>query len=187
MEDGNEISPGASLGRRVRDFSEFNGWSLRNVTERTGLSIGLNSFIERGLASLSFRSLRLLAGALEVPMERFSEAQQTSPKNTPSRALKREQRHSLRFSHQGMSIQIASFPEAKNLQPFIVELEPGAGSGGEMDNHEGDEAGNVLSEKIEFWLDQDHLVLTEGNLFQFWPKHGTVTIIPVLFRPTSYG
>ena len=167
MEDLNELSHDALLGRRMREFRKAGGWSLRFVAERAGLSISLISLIERGLASPSIRSLRLIAGALEIPMERFFDAQQATQKITPSRVLKPEQRRSLRLAHQGISIQIASPPEAENLQIFVVELEPGGGSGGEMDHHEGEEAGLVLSGKIEFWLDQDHLVLMEGDSFQF--------------------
>lgn len=167
---GDETGHDSSLGHRMREFRKSRGWSLRFVAARAGLSIGLISLIERGRTSPSIRSLRLLAGALEVPMDRFFLDQQAPPESTPSYVLKPGQRRSLRLAHQGMSIQIASPPNAENMQMFVVELEPGGGSGNEMDQHEGEEAGLVISGKIEFWLDQDHLVLTEGDTFQFPAK-----------------
>ena len=156
----------SSLGSRMRAIRKSRGWSLQKVADRAGLSIGLISLIERGRSSPSIRSLRLLAASLEVPMERFFVDQQPTGLTT-RHVLTPEQRRSLNLDDQGMSIQIASPANAEQLQIFVVELEPNGGSGGKMDQHEGEEAGLVLSGKVEFWLGPDHHVLTEGDTFQY--------------------
>ena len=181
MNDAAGLDDDNSLGRRMREFRKSHGWSLRSMADRAGLSIGLISLIERGRSSPSIRSLRLLAGALEVPMEWFFQDRRATMKTTHSQVLRSGQRRSLRLAGQGISIQIASPPKTEKLQMFVVELEPGGGSGGEMDQHQGEEAGLVISGEIEFWLGHDHLLLSEGDSFQFsartphrYHNHGVV-------------
>ena len=167
MNDAAGLDDDSSLGRRMREFHKSHGWSLRSMADRAGLSIGLISLIECGRSSPSIRSLRLLSGALEVPMEWFFQDPRASTKITHSQVLRPGQRRSLRLAGQGISIQTASPPKTEKLQMFMIDIEPGGGSGAEMDQHDGEEAGVVLSGKIEFWLRDDHLVLNEGDSFQF--------------------
>ena len=59
------------IGLRIHHRRSEKGYSIRELTERAGLSPAFISQIERGKVSASLDSLRSLAGALDVPMAYF--------------------------------------------------------------------------------------------------------------------
>ena len=55
------------LGEQVRNVRKSRGITLKELAERTGLSIGYISQIERDLTDPSLSTLRKLSEALDVP------------------------------------------------------------------------------------------------------------------------
>lgn len=53
------------VGVRIRRFRLAAGWTLRQLAERTGLSIGFLSQVERGLSSIALSTLREVAAAFD--------------------------------------------------------------------------------------------------------------------------
>src|SRR6267378_3772584 len=62
------------LGETVRLLRQRAGFSIQDVANRTGLSTGMISQLERARAMPSVRTLRLLSIALDVPISYFFEA-----------------------------------------------------------------------------------------------------------------
>src|ERR1700694_5195530 len=62
------------LGATVRLLRQRAGFSIQAVANRTGLSTGMISQLERARAMPSVRTLRLLSVALHVPISYFFEA-----------------------------------------------------------------------------------------------------------------
>jgi transcriptional regulator with XRE-family HTH domain len=56
------------LGQRIRQLRSGHGLTLTALAEATGLSTGLISQVERGLADPSLETLRRVAKVLEVPL-----------------------------------------------------------------------------------------------------------------------
>ncbi|RKQ84506.1 transcriptional regulator with XRE-family HTH domain [Mycolicibacterium mucogenicum 261Sha1.1M5] len=63
----------AALGRELRDERQRQGLSLNALSQRSGVSFGLISQLERGLGNPSFLALKRLAEALGIPISRFLE------------------------------------------------------------------------------------------------------------------
>lgn len=63
----------ARLGETVRLLRQRAGLSIQDVANKTGLSNGMISQLERARAMPSIRTLRLLSIALEVPISYFFE------------------------------------------------------------------------------------------------------------------
>src|SRR5512134_2568017 len=61
------------LGETVRLLRQRAGLSIQDVANRTGLSTGMISQLERARATPSVRTLRLLSVALGVPITYFFE------------------------------------------------------------------------------------------------------------------
>ncbi len=59
------------IGLRIHHRRSEKGYSIRELTEKSGLSPAFISQLERGKVSASLDSLRSLADALEVPMTYF--------------------------------------------------------------------------------------------------------------------
>lgn len=60
-----------SVGRRLRQARLALRWSLRDVRERTNISISYLSEIERGIADPTLSTLLTLAGALDMSLNQL--------------------------------------------------------------------------------------------------------------------
>lgn len=60
--------PAHGLGRRIRETRSARGLTLTALADATGLSTGLISQVERGLADPSLETLRRVAKVLEIPL-----------------------------------------------------------------------------------------------------------------------
>ena len=60
-----------NVGARIRSLRDEQGYSLRALAERSGLSVNAISLIERGENSPTVSSLHRLAKALNVPITDF--------------------------------------------------------------------------------------------------------------------
>ena len=58
----------AEIGKEVRDFRRSKKITVKELSEQTGLSMGMLSKIENGVTSPSLTTLQLLANALGVPV-----------------------------------------------------------------------------------------------------------------------
>ena len=59
------------LGEHVRNIRKKRGITLKELAEKTGLSIGYISQIERDLTDPSLSTLRKLSAALDIPTYLF--------------------------------------------------------------------------------------------------------------------
>ena len=60
-----------NLGKKVQDFRNMRGMSLRELAKRAGMTASMLSQIERDLVNPSISTLKAIAQALEVPMFKF--------------------------------------------------------------------------------------------------------------------
>ena len=60
-----------NLGKKVQDFRNKSGMSLRELAKRAGLTASMLSQIERNLVNPSINTLKVIAAALEIPMYKF--------------------------------------------------------------------------------------------------------------------
>ena len=156
-----------TLGRKMRQIRKSRGLSLQKVAERANLSVGLISQIERGLTSPSIRSLRQLGAALDVPVEQFFTLAEPPKAYEEGHIVRPRHRRVLNLTHTGITTELITPDSSGALQMFIANIEPGGGSGPELDVHEGEEAGLVLAGRLELWLGDKHFLLDEGDSFRF--------------------
>lgn len=67
--------PREDFGRRLRKLRQDKGWTLAELAERSGLVISTISKAERGIISLTYDRLAMLAQALEVDLAAFFNAE----------------------------------------------------------------------------------------------------------------
>ena len=67
------------LGEHVRNIRKKRGITLKELAEKTGLSIGYISQIERDLTDPSLSTLRKLSAALDIPTYLFMGGQPDNP------------------------------------------------------------------------------------------------------------
>jgi transcriptional regulator with XRE-family HTH domain len=157
-----------AVGRRIRDLRRVRHFSLETVAERTSLSIGFLSQIERGLSSPSLRVLATLADVLGVGIAALFGASPNSDGASDQVVTRGLQRPELKLWRTGVSKQLLSPASAENrLNLFLVHLEPGGSTGDELYTHDGEEAGLVLDGEMMLTVDSETWSLKTGDSFRF--------------------
>ncbi len=150
------------LGARIRSFREQQGLSLRALAERCGLSINAISLIERGQNSPTVASLHLLANALGVKITDFLE----DSRQHAVVMVRHDQRlaaHGTGFLMESLGIGLRQ----QQLEPFLVTVEPGAGSSSEPMVHLGQEFVYCLTGRIEYQVGSQNYSLEPGDSLLF--------------------
>jgi len=151
------------VGRKLRELRTKQGLSLRALADRSGLNINTLSLVENGKSSPSVGTLQQLAQALSVPIASFFEAEPveknivfTSSDQRPQAAFGSTQMQNLGKDLTG-----------NGIQPFIVTLKPGKGSGERMIVHTGYEFVYCLDGDLYYRIDEHDFNLKPGDSLAF--------------------
>lgn len=150
-----EHNPGLFL----REFRTEKGWTLVEVSERTGIPVSTLSKVETGKMSLSYEKLVRLSRGLDIDIARLfaASASQSAPAAQTATG-----RRSITPANEGTSIKTATYnytyPSAdllnKALNPMIIEIKVRSIEDfGELMRHPGEEYVLVLEGQCEFHTD----------------------------------
>lgn len=158
------------MGIQLRSLRKAKQMSLVQVAEAAGLSIGMVSQIERGLASPSIKSLRKLSEALGVPVGWFFHPQTGGRPSERETIVRRADRRQLRLStaatHELGAMELLTPDLSGDIELLLLTLEPGFDSG-PAHRHRGQEAGLVLAGALDLWVGDDQFVVNQGDSFRF--------------------
>ncbi|MFC7555775.1 cupin domain-containing protein [Pseudoroseomonas wenyumeiae] len=155
------------LGECVRLLRQRMEFSIQELGRRTGLSTGMISQLERGLATPSIRTLRLLSLALQVPISFFFEERPAERGPAPHYVVRRAQRRLLRLTPSGVLKESLAPDAPGRMEMYELTLSPGGSSGADFVKHQGEKAGYVLAGTLRLWLDHEAHLLEEGDTFRF--------------------
>ena len=151
------------VGRRLRDLRTKHGFSLRALAERSGLNINTLSLVENGKSSPSVSTLQQLALAMDIPISAFFESEPiekrvvfTSAAGRPQAAFGSTQMQNLGKDFTGNAV-----------QPFVVTIKPGMGSGDRMIVHTGYEFVYCLIGAIRYQIEENEYILHAGDSLVF--------------------
>jgi len=160
-------SPDASMnvdvGGNLRRLREERSLSIRALAEKSGLAVNTLSLIENGKSSPSVSTLQQLAGALMVPITAFFETK--TPKKIVA-YIKADQRPRAVFDH-GILEDLAADSVIQGVEPFVVILEPGAGSGTQEIVHTGYEFIYCLEGRLLYTIEGHTYLLEPGDSLLF--------------------
>lgn len=152
-----------SLGEKLRQLRSERNISQRDLAKLAGLSPNSISLIERDETSPSVSTLQSLATALNIRMSYFFEEE------TPSSVLHIKSGTRPKIESEGVIIEgMGKTLPFQELEPFLMALEPKAGSGGERQVvHSGHEFVYCLQGKIEYVIDGKVYLLEMGDILIF--------------------
>jgi transcriptional regulator with XRE-family HTH domain/predicted Fe-Mo cluster-binding NifX family protein len=174
------------VGRKLRELRNRNGLSLRALADRSGLNVNTLSLVENGKSSPSVSTLQQLALALEVPIAIFFESEPVEKRVVFTPAHQRPQASFGSTQMHNLGKDLAG----SVIQPFVVILKPGMGSGEQMIVHTGHEFVYCLSGLIHYQIEQDEYFLKAGDSLVFeahlphcWENTGedTAQILLILY------
>ncbi|GAB4468835.1 MAG: cupin domain-containing protein [Anaerolineales bacterium] len=165
-----------SLGERIKTLRLERDLSLRAVSRLSGVSFNALSRIERNLASPSVSTLNKIADALNVPLTAFF---QVCAQEEEIIFCKHDKRVKLPFLR-GMWESLAHNHQSTRIEPFLLTLEAGGGSGRFMMLHSGGEFVFCLEGMIEYDIEGERYLLEAGDSLIFlarrkhrWRNAGT--------------
>lgn len=166
MNDTHFQFPEIKVGEKIRELRDKKDISLQDLAERTGFSSALLSQIENHLISPPLGTLIKLARALEVDIGYFL----ADASDIPFTIVRKKERKAVSrvASKQGIKYgyyyeSLAFDKKNRNMEPFLVTLEPATMKDRHTYSHEGEEFLFVLEGKMEVTLGDETLVLEPGD------------------------
>ena len=157
---------GPEVGSALRRLRRQRRLTLQALSESAGVSVGMLSQIERGVASPSLRSLLRVAEALEVPVGWLFDPPRAAGAG-PAWVLRRPHRRSLSFSDEGITKELLAPPGDGAIELLLVTVQPGGSSGPTSYTHAGEDAGVVLEGALWLEVDGETATLEAGDAFRF--------------------
>jgi DNA-binding transcriptional MerR regulator/quercetin dioxygenase-like cupin family protein len=156
--DTDVVRIGAS---RLRALRRERGLSLREASQRSGLSVSFLSALERGTTGASIATVQRLTSAYgSTLLDLFGPAA-----GADRRVVRRRDRPALEVGHGVRIEQLAS--GAVHLEPQLFVVAPGASSE-DAYAHDGEEFLYVLTGAVSLWIGEaEHYRLDEGDAASF--------------------
>jgi transcriptional regulator with XRE-family HTH domain/predicted Fe-Mo cluster-binding NifX family protein len=151
------------VARQLRMIRNQRGLSLRVLAELSGLNINTLSLIENGKSSPSVSTLQQLAIALGVPISSFFAAEPVEKQVVYTPAAERPQADFGSTQMENLARNLAG----NSIQPFIVTLKPGMGSGDRLIVHTGHEFVYCLEGSLRYQIGNEEFLLHAGDSLVF--------------------
>lgn len=148
-----------TIGERIKENRKKRNYTLKNLADITGLSVGFLSNIERNLNSPSISNLQQICDALDVNlMEIIDNKKEVSP---VARFTDREEI----FSNSNAHMKIENIMTGKSsLNGIVITIEGQSDQYTDLSwGHSYDEAGVVIEGKLEIELNSKIYILEKGD------------------------
>ena len=155
------------LGIQLRQRRRIKDLTLTKLSQKSGMSVGLLSQIERGISSPSLKSLTQICAALGIPMSWLFDSGPIANPVERGLVVRRGSRRRLDLGTYGVTKELLSPDLGGEMQIYLVSIRPGGQSGPETYTHRGEEGGLVLVGTLELTVDGQIVVLYEGDSFRF--------------------
>ncbi|MFZ5826839.1 MAG: cupin domain-containing protein [Bacillota bacterium] len=146
-----------SLGNRIRQTRTQKGITLQELSDRSGLSKGFICQLENDKASPSLQALERLSSSLGVPIAFLFLSDEEK-----IHVVRSNERQGYSVGGDGLNVQFLS-ARGRHLKMMMIELAPGASTGGDNHAHEGEECHLVVEGTIRYVQGAETVVLKAGD------------------------
>lgn len=161
------------IGAKIREKRKEMSLSLKELAEKTDLTPGFLSQIERDLAEPSITSLRKIAEALGVAVFYFLMSDiQVNP------VVRKNERQQLVFPDSHITYELLSPDLNRQMEMFMARLEPGAATCEDPLTHPGEEVTHVIQGKMWIQVGEEQHILEAGDTIYYFASipHKIVSI-----------
>jgi transcriptional regulator with XRE-family HTH domain len=149
-------------GERVREIRKQKNFTLKELAEKTGLSIGLLSQIERRIVDPTVGTFWRICTALNIPIHHFFQGIEEE-----HIVVRKDQRRLMELSDSSVRYHILSPNRLGKIEYLLVEIQPGEMVETELVSHPGEECGFIMQGEMKIILDQQEIYLYEGDSICF--------------------
>lgn len=148
-------------GTIIRKLRKEKNLSLKELSEKSGVSIAMISQIERGNADPTMTTLYKICEGLNTTITSLIVGEQK-----PERVVRKNSRRTLFLPNSKVKYQLLTSHLKKNLEMILVELEPKQ-QDRQLISHQGEEVGFILQGQLTIILGDEEYVLEEGDSITF--------------------
>ncbi|VVO62366.1 helix-turn-helix domain-containing protein [Pseudomonas silesiensis] len=160
MDMQEEISALAIL---IQDLRKHKKYTLKDLADKIGRSVGFLSQVERGLSRPTVADLTAISETLGVPTTYFY----SLPKPMALPWVTRPDERRTLYYADGITDILVSPKMRASFSMLESQLEPGASSGDRHMNDSSEQGGYVLEGELTLWLaDDEPVTLQAGDSFQ---------------------
>lgn len=156
-----------SVGSKLKNLRTINKYTLKELSEKTGLSVGLLSQVERGISSIAIDSLANVVSVYGMELAEFFEKREEEIDSDPvirSFDLRADQ-----ISPYIIQFVLSNRVKEFDMLPRMFQLQPLSSftkSDVELYNHLGEEFVFVLEGIVTVIVDKNQYVLYPGDSIQ---------------------
>lgn len=155
-----------NIGKKIMAFRKNKNMTIKELAELADVTPSLLSQIERGIANPSINTLKVIARVLEVPVFTFF----VSTASVDDLVVRADDRKKILFPEsKNFSYELLSPDLNGAIEMAMMTLTPDSHSSEELMGHEGEEAAYVMKGKVNLSLDNQELVLKEGDSVKIPP------------------
>lgn len=154
-----------NVGIHIKMLRISKNMTIKQLAEKTDMSIGFISNIERDINSPTVSALQKICAALDVDISSFFNLASQS-----TLVYRREDRQRIEMPIESGVISEITPISQKILVPTYLTLEPGACYGDPMTSHKGDEICMVLEGVVTFRVGSETFELNEGDCIYINPS-----------------
>jgi transcriptional regulator with XRE-family HTH domain len=155
------------LGEQLRHRRKALARPLQQVASACGISVSLLSQIERGLRSISMRTLEALAIELQLPLETLIRNAQPRAGKVKGAVVRAGAHPRIDLSDRGIHKENLTPPAATGrIELYRAVIEPGGSTGDALFfTHKGEQVGCVIAGQLELFIQDRLLRLQVGDSF----------------------
>ena len=163
----------ADLGGEIRQLRKVRGITLQQMADTIGKSVGFLSQVERNKTKPSVAALQDISEVLGVHIGWFFQANLFPVQEEQQYVVRIKNRRRLSYSelsdtdYLGLHDHLLSTNLNGELALGISRYEPGASTGDDSYDHQGEEAGLVLEGHLELTIEDKKYLLEAGDSFSF--------------------
>jgi len=153
------------LGSDLRALRKSRGMTLSALASSVGRSVGYLSQVERGLSELSLADLRAVVDVLGVPIS-WLFAHEGVPEEERGFVVRSQSRRRIGTPEGGLVEELLSPDLGGGFEMVRSVFEPGAELA-DFERRDTEEAGYVVSGRLDLWIDDRFFSLSPGDSFRF--------------------
>lgn len=148
-----------NLGEKLKYYRKLRGLTIRDLADKSNLSIGFISNLERDINSPSISNLQQLCRILDINLVELIQ-----PLDEKTFITKKDNRKEIFTNDNNNIIYELLTPTSQNLNCICITLKGNSNYGKTSWGHNHDEIGLVTKGSLELELDGNIHILNEGDL-----------------------
>ncbi|PAB60044.1 helix-turn-helix domain-containing protein [Anaeromicrobium sediminis] len=156
-----------NIGEKILEYRKAKSLTIRDLAKMVEVTPSLLSQIERGLANPSINTLKAISKALDVPLFTFF----MNSVNRDNLVVRADSRKKIIFpENKNFAYELLSPDLNTTIEFILMTLTPGSHSSEELMAHKGEEAAYVMEGKVTLYLNDDPILLNEGDSVRILPN-----------------